>query len=168
MKIVLISVDHHSHDSTTTRICQQHIYKKHIYKITSLFYDKSAEGSGRPSMGKNQDSYKRGTAEFLILYLLQKEEMYGYQITQTMAEKSGGRYTMLLGSLYLMLTRMEADGFVTSRTQLVGKKLTRRYYKITENGLAHLQAVLREYDEICKGVNLILDREVESDEQGSC
>ncbi len=118
-------------------------------------------------MGKNQDSYKRGTAEFLILYLLQQEEMYGYQLTQRMAEKSGGRYTMLLGSLYLMLTRMEEDGFVTSRTQLVGKKLTRHYYKISEKGAAHLQEILAEYDEICKGVNLILDREVESDEQRS-
>ena len=116
-------------------------------------------------MRSNQDDFKRGTAEFLILYLLQKEEMYGYQITQTMAEKSGGRYTFLLGSLYLILQRMEEKELVTSRTQLVGKKLTRRYYKITEKGWTHLQAVLREYDEICKGVNLILDREVESDGQ---
>ena len=116
-------------------------------------------------MGKNQDSYKRGTAEFLILFLLQKEEMYGYQMTQTMAEKSGGRYTLLLGSLYLILQRMEEDGFVTSRTQLVGKKMTRRYYAITPKGEAHLQTILREYDEICKGVNLILDREVDSDGQ---
>ncbi len=110
-------------------------------------------------MRSNQDDFKRGTAEFLILYLLQKEEMYGYQITQTMAEKSGGRYTFLLGSLYLILQRLEEKGLVTSRTQLVGKKLTRRYYKITPQGEAHLQTVLREYDEICKGVNLILDRE---------
>ncbi len=116
-------------------------------------------------MSKNQDSYKRGTAEFLILYLLQKEEMYGYQITQRMAEKSGGRYTMLLGSLYLMLTRMETDGYVTSRTELVGKKLTRHYYAITKKGEVHLQEILAEYDEICKGVNLILDREVANDEQ---
>ena len=74
-------------------------------------------------------------------------------------EKSGGRYTFLLGSLYLILQRLEEKGLVTSRTQLVGKKLTRRYYKITPQGEAHLQTVLREYDEICKGVNLILDRE---------
>ena len=116
-------------------------------------------------MRKNQDSFKRGTAEFLILFLLQKEEMYGYQITQIMAEKSGGRYTLLLGSLYLILQRMEEDGLVTSRTQLVGKKMTRRYYTITPKGEAHLQTILQEYDEICKGVNLILDREVGSDGQ---
>lgn len=115
-------------------------------------------------MSKNQDSYKRGTAEFLILYLLSKEEMYGYQIIQTMQSKSGGRYTFLLGSLYLILSRMEEDGYVTSRTQLVGKKLTRRYYAITDKGMAHLQTILREYDEICMGVNLILDREVLTDE----
>ena len=115
-------------------------------------------------MGKVQDSYKRGTAEFLILFLLSKEEMYGYQITKTMEEKSGGRYTFLLGSLYLILSGMEENGFVTSRSQLVGKKLTRRYYAITEKGKKHLADILHEYDEISLGINLILDREVENNE----
>lgn len=85
--------------------------------------------------------------------------MYGYQITKAMEEKSGGRYTILLGSLYLILSGMEENGYVTSRTQLVGKKLTRRYYAITEKGREHLRSILREYDEICLGIDLILDRE---------
>ena len=109
-------------------------------------------------MSKSQDSFKRGTAEFLILYLLSKQEMYGYQITQTMQKKSGGRYTFLLGSLYLILMRMEEDGYLTSRTELVGKKMTRRYYAITEKGKEHLDEILNEYDEITLGINLILDR----------
>ena len=116
-------------------------------------------------MSKVQDNYKRGTAEFLILHLLSKEEMYGYQITKTMEEKSGGRYTFLLGSLYLILSGMEENGLVTSRTQLVGKKMTRRYYTITKKGEEHLRTILNEYDEICKGVNMILDREVSGNEK---
>ena len=116
-------------------------------------------------MGKSQDNFKRGTAEFLTLYLLSKEEMYGYQIVQTMKSKSGGRYTFLEGSLYLILFRMEEEGLVASRTELVGKKLTRRYYSITQSGREHLKKILNEYDEICLGVNLILDREDNSDEK---
>ena len=116
-------------------------------------------------MRKTQDNFKRGTAEFLTLYLLNKEEMYGYQIVQTMKNKSGGRYTFLEGSLYLILFRMEEDGLVTSRTELVGKKMTRRYYSITQTGKEHLKKILNEYDEICLGVNMILDRKDKGDER---
>ena len=38
-------------------------------------------------MGQNQDNFKRGTAELLVLHLLQKEDLYGYQITHAFEEK---------------------------------------------------------------------------------
>lgn len=39
-------------------------------------------------MGQNQDNFKRGTAELLVLHLLQKEDLYGYQITHAFEEKA--------------------------------------------------------------------------------
>ena len=35
---------------------------------------------------QNSDNFKRGTAEMLILHLLQSEDLYGYQITQAFKE----------------------------------------------------------------------------------
>ena len=46
-------------------------------------------------MSQSKDNFKRGTAELLILHLLQKEDLYGYQITQLFNEKSKGEYTVL-------------------------------------------------------------------------
>lgn len=112
-------------------------------------------------MAQNMDNYKRGTAEFLILYLLCDEDLYGYRITQLFNEKSGGRYTMLEGSLYLILFRLEDLGCVTGYTEVVNKKRKRKYYHITEKGRAYLEKALLEYDEICRGVALILDKESE-------
>ncbi len=109
-------------------------------------------------MSQSQDNFKRGTAELLILYLLQEEELYGYRIIQLFNEKSGGRYTMLEGTLYTILFRLENAGFVSQRVELVGKKRTRRVYNITDSGRKYLETLIREYDEIVAGVDMILDR----------
>lgn len=110
-------------------------------------------------MGRIQDNFKRGTTELLVLYLLQQEEMYGYKIVQTLAKKSGGRYTLLEGSLYLLLTKMEEQDFITGRTELVGKKRIRKYYTITPKGVERYNVLIEDYDEISHAVSLILDRE---------
>ncbi len=114
---------------------------------------------GGDNMSRIQDNFKRGTTELLVLYLLQQEEMYGYKIVQTLGKKSGGRYTLLEGSLYLLLTKMEEQDFITGRTELVGKKRIRKYYKITEKGIARYEGLIKDYDEISHAVSVILDRE---------
>lgn len=110
------------------------------------------------TMSQNQENFKRGCAEVLALYLLSKEDMYGYQITQLMEEKSGGRFTMLEGTLYLILYRLVDAGYIKSYTKLVGKKRTRKYYHLEEKGREYLDEILNEYDEITLGISLILDR----------
>lgn len=114
-------------------------------------------------MSQNQENFKRGCAEVLALYLLSKEDMYGYQITQLMEEKSGGRFTMLEGTLYLILYKLVDAGYIKSYTKLVGKKRTRKYYHLEEKGREYLDEILTEYDEITLGISLILDRGSHSD-----
>lgn len=109
-------------------------------------------------MSQNQDNYRRGCAEVLALYLLSKEDMYGYQITQVMDEKSGGRFTMLEGSLYLILYKLVDAGYITAYPKLVGKRRTRKYYHLEDSGREYLAQILHEYDEVALGVSLILDR----------
>lgn len=112
-------------------------------------------------MGQNQDNFKRGTAEMLVLYLLSKEDLYGYQITQAFAEKSGGVYTMLEGSLYPILYRLTEAGYITDYTRQVGKRRTRRYYHLEDKGREYYQEILRDYDAITNSISKILDRKTE-------
>lgn len=114
-------------------------------------------------MIQNQDNFKRGTAEMLVLYLLQKEDLYGYQITQAFAEKSGGVYTMLEGSLYPILYRLTELGYITDYTKLVGKRRTRRYYHLEDSGREYYNEILNDYEAIIKSIAKIMDREVDSD-----
>lgn len=107
---------------------------------------------------QNQDNFKRGTAELLILHLLQKEDMYGYQITHTFEEKSNGVYTMLEGSLYPILYKLSSCGYITDYVQQAGVRRTRRYYHIEEAGKNYYKDILSDYLAIADGIDLILDR----------
>ena len=109
-------------------------------------------------MGQNQDNFKRGTAELLILHLLMKEDLYGYQITQTFAEKSGGEYTMLEGSLYPILYRLTDSGYISDYVKPAGKRRMRKYYHIEEKGRAYYREILSDYDSVINSINKILDR----------
>lgn len=109
-------------------------------------------------MGQNQDNFKRGTAEMLVLYLLSKDDLYGYQISHAFAEKSGGIYTMLEGSLYPILYRLTDAGFITDYEKKVGQRRTRRYYHLEEKGRAYFKEILADYDAIATSISKILDR----------
>ena len=109
-------------------------------------------------MSQNQENFKRGAAELLALHLLSKEDLYGYQICRLMEEKSGGRFTMLEGTLYLILYKLIDQGHLTVREELVGKRRKRKYYHLEPSGREYLKEILGDYDEISLGIALILDR----------
>ena len=109
-------------------------------------------------MSKSQDNFKRGTAEMLILHLLQNEDLYGYQITKLFSEKSKNLYTMVEGPLYPILFRLVDSGYISSYEKLVGPKRKRRYYHLEDNGKIYYHELLNSFDEICLGINRILDR----------
>ena len=97
-------------------------------------------------MGQTVDNFKRGTAEMLVLYLLSKEDLYGYQITQAFAEKSDGVY------------RLTEAGYISDYTQQVGRRRTRRYYHLEDAGKAYYKVILADYDSVTGSINKILDR----------
>ena len=113
-------------------------------------------------LSQNQDNFKRGTAEMLILHLLMQEDFYGYQITQAFAEKSDGVYTILEGSLYPVLYRLSDAGYISEYTKLVGKRRTRKYYHIEEAGKKYYASILAEFDEVIESISKILGRKADN------
>lgn len=107
-------------------------------------------------MRQNQDNFKRGTSELLVLYLLQNEDLYGYQIIQSFEQKSNGIYTILEGSLYPILYKLVEARYISSYTKIVGKRRTRRYYHLEDKGRAYLKEILNEYTQITEAINQIL------------
>ena len=87
--------------------------------------------------------YKRATSPLVVLRLLQDRIMYGYQISQAMKEKSGGRFTIAV--LYPILYRLEEQGYIRVEKTEVTNNRARSYYAITEEGRRYLARSLEEY-----------------------
>lgn len=85
----------------------------------------------------HSNNFKRGTLELIVLHLLQNNDLYGYQITQAIREKSDGDYSILEGSLYNILFRLTEDGYISNYIKQVGVKRKRRYYHLQEKGKEH-------------------------------
>ena len=105
------------------------------------------------------DLYRRellkGSTETLILSLLAEEPMYGYQLVKEMVRRSSGYFHLKEGTLYPALHRLERDGVVEGSWQESPSGQNRRYYHVTEPGMAKLESMLNEWDLFTRAVDLI-------------
>jgi len=86
-------------------------------------------------------------ATFLILTALADRPRHGYGIIQEVTVLSGGRVTLLPGTLYTALDRLAAQGLVELDNEEVIDGRLRRYYRLCVNGrteLAHQSERLRQ------------------------
>lgn len=81
-----------------------------------------------------RDQIRKGSTELLILSLLAREPMYGYQISQELDRRSGGYFAMKEGLLYPTLHRMQQEQLVKSEWRQIGEARRRKYYAITGKG----------------------------------
>lgn len=77
---------------------------------------------------------KRGSAELLILALLEERRRHGYEIGRLIEERSGGAIRYGAGSLYPTLYRMEDRGLIDGRWVERPGTRRRRFYRLTAEG----------------------------------
>ena len=106
-----------------------------------------------------QQSFRRGVMSLVILALLKREDMYGYQLVQETANSSGGKLTTQEGSLYPVLYRLLDQGLISDRKVQVGKRMTRIYYHLEPAGEERLKELIREYEEVTQGIFQIIRKE---------
>jgi transcriptional regulator len=83
---------------------------------------------------------KKGSAEFLILSLIEHQARHGYEISKLIENRSGGILTFNVASFYPMLYRMEQRGQIAGRWVEKAGQRRRRYYKLTAKGKEMLKA----------------------------
>jgi DNA-binding PadR family transcriptional regulator len=76
-------------------------------------------------------AFQRGLDRPLILWLISKGPMHGYEITKEVKRLTGRRLTP--ATLYPLLNRLETDGFLVSELMEKGKRQL-RCYRLTERG----------------------------------
>ena len=77
---------------------------------------------------------KRGSAELLILSLLDAQPRHGYDLSKLIHARSGGHLTFHIDSLYPLLYRLEERGWIKGAWVEEPDQRRRRFYKVTAEG----------------------------------
>jgi transcriptional regulator len=83
---------------------------------------------------------KKGSAELLILSLLEARPRHGYEISKLIESESGGVLSFNVASLYPLLYRLEKRRWIQGRWVDKAGQRRRRYYQLTAQGKKVLQA----------------------------
>lgn len=98
----------------------------------------------------------KGSTSILVLSLLQKNEMYGYEMIKEMQLKSSGVFEFKEGTLYPILHNLEEDNLVESFWKEGENSRKRKYYRITKNGRSALKEKEEEWTLFTSTVNKII------------
>lgn len=93
-----------------------------------------------------------GVPELLILRLLARREMYGYELVNQIRISSEDVFKFGEGCIYPILHRLVTNRNLSERKEMVSGR-TRRYYRLTANGKKHLARLEQSWDSVAKGVN---------------
>ena len=83
---------------------------------------------------------KKGSAEFLVLSLIETRPRHGYEIGKLIEARSKGRIQFRIGSLYPILCRLEDRGLIAGRWVEKAGERRRRFYRLTPVGRKFLAA----------------------------
>jgi len=83
---------------------------------------------------------KKGSAELLVLSLVEVRARHGYEIGKLIEERSGGALTFSIPSLYPLLYRLEKRGWIRGQWIEKAGQRRRRYYRLTAPGRKVLAA----------------------------
>ena len=81
--------------------------------------------------------FMRGAGPVAVLKLLERGEMYGYEIVEALERRTDGVLAMGQSTLYPMLYNLEAKGLVAARWDESGSR-PRKYYRLTDAGRTRL------------------------------
>ena len=87
----------------------------------------------------------------IILFLLNKKDLYGYEITSLVEKLSEGNIGITESTLYPTLYKLLGNKYISDREVQVGKRRTRVYYHLEETGKEHLEKLLTEYNKNTTG-----------------
>ena len=106
-----------------------------------------------PSTGDVE--WKKGSAEFLVLSLLEDQPRHGYDISKLIELRSGGALRFHVTSLYPLLHRLEKSGWIVGRWVEKAEQRRRRYYSLTPEGRRALRAKRQRWRDFVALINRV-------------
>jgi PadR family transcriptional regulator, regulatory protein PadR len=98
----------------------------------------------------------KGSTVILILTLLNRQPMYGYEMIKAMEHSSNGVFTLKEGTLYPILHVLETKGYVESYWSTGDGARKRKYYRLTDEGRLHMLKKKQEWRTFRSAVDQVL------------
>ena len=107
-----------------------------------------------PRKRTNPD-FLNGIPELLILKILSRKPMHGYELVQSITQASGGELEFGEGCIYPLLHRLEEDGALVSRRDNVAGR-SRVVYRVSAAGKQRLQGSTARWQSVVQAVQVVL------------
>ena len=104
---------------------------------------------------KFESQLLKGIAPVVVLEILSRGPMYGYELSQAIEQRSGDILTLGKGTLYPLLYNLEAKKLVKGKWEKNQSSRKRRYYSITSKGKGQLEKQKAQLRELTTGLNLV-------------
>jgi PadR family transcriptional regulator, regulatory protein PadR len=98
---------------------------------------------------------KKGSAELLILSLIEHRPRHGYEISKLIEQRSEGVLKFNVASFYPLLYRLEKRGFISGRWVEKAGQRRRRYYQLTTQGKTVLKEQRNSWAEFVNAIDRI-------------
>jgi PadR family transcriptional regulator, regulatory protein PadR len=95
----------------------------------------------------------------LLLHLLSRGEMYGYEIVQEAARRSSNAFDLKEGTLYPALHQLEKKGQIKSHWRTADNGRERKYYSLTAKGRKLAAEYERQWEHLTGAIGAILESE---------
>ncbi len=104
---------------------------------------------------KFESQLLKGIAPVVVLEILSRGQMYGYELSQAIEQRSGDVLTLGKGTLYPLLYNLEAKKLVKGKWESNKSSRKRRYYSITSKGKDQLVKQKAQLEKLTIGLNLV-------------
>jgi transcriptional regulator len=103
----------------------------------------------------NNSEWKKGSAELLVLSLIEDQARHGYDISKMIEGRSEGELRFHVASLYPLLYRLEERGWIQGRWVEKPQQRRRRYYSLTREGKKVLAEQRRSWQTFVEAVGRV-------------
>ena len=100
----------------------------------------------------------KGTLSLIILSLLSRRAMYGYEIVATVKEETDGVLEWKAGSLYPSLHKLEKGGMIRGEWEGEPGSRQRKYYHVTEAGRNALSDKEDSWSQLSKAITQLMEK----------
>lgn len=97
----------------------------------------------------------RGAGPVAVLKLLEHQEMYGYQLVESLAARTDGVMDMGQATLYPLLYNLEAKGLVEATWRNGDSGRERKYYRLTTKGKRRLADDTRQWEAVARAMRAL-------------